>query len=154
MYDGDEGGDIAGTYFASLMGSTPARLYTFKRPRWSGVFCSSFHCRWASSRVLGSRCCWRLLTFCWLAYRLYFSSEFPSSSNISSWRADIRLEFLNINTHILQPSIKRHITALQVHLQLLNEPDISVFSRVPLIVLVCSRALVPRKGLGRWPWGV
>jgi hypothetical protein len=52
------------TYFASLMGSTPALLYMDSSDKWSGVSCISFHRCCASSRVLGSHSLKRFSTAC------------------------------------------------------------------------------------------
>jgi hypothetical protein len=58
------------TDFASLMGSTPARLYTCSSDKWSGVSCMSFHRCCASSRVLGSHSSKRFSAACWLSHNL------------------------------------------------------------------------------------
>ena len=56
--------DFEETYFAILMGSTPALLYIFSRVRESGVSCKSFHFCCASSRVWGSHSSMRSLAAC------------------------------------------------------------------------------------------
>jgi len=55
----------------------------------------------------------------------------------------IHLIFHRINPEILQPLVQRHLPALQIHPQPLNQRRIPVFSRVPLIVLGCACALAP-----------
>ena len=66
---------------------------------------------------------------------------------------DIRLVFHRINSKILQPLVQLHLPALQIHPQSLNQRRIPVFSRVPLIVLVCARAFATRECLRVWLCG-
>ena len=72
-------------HFASLMGSTPARLYVRSSVRSSGPDCSSFHFCCASSRVLGSHFAARLAAFFWLFQRLYSCQCRPESRIRLRW---------------------------------------------------------------------
>jgi hypothetical protein len=80
---------------------------------------------------------------------------FRISMLLASWYIPgiVRLVFLGINAHILQPLLQWHARILQVGPQLLHEPAISVVPSLPLVVLVRSRTLRPRESLGIRPRG-